>query len=76
MISDILIEKLIKKYQFICVLFDNDEPGIAAMKKYTEKFGLPIVILPMEKDLSDSIKVHGIEKVKEIIIPIIKQAMK
>lgn len=76
MISDILIEKLIKKYQFICVLFDNDEPGIAAMKKYTEKFGLPIVILPMEKDLSDSIKVHGVEKVKEIIIPIIKQAMK
>lgn len=74
MISEMMIEKFKKKYNFICVLFDNDEPGIAAMQKYTEKYGFPAILLPMAKDLSDSVKEYGIDSVRETLLPLLKQA--
>ncbi len=44
------------KYKAICTLFDNDQAGIKAMEKYKEEYGIPGVILPMSKDLSDSVR--------------------
>lgn len=64
------------KYKKICVLFDNDEPGIKAMQKYKEKFDLPYVILDMEKDLSDSIEKHGINKVRDTLMPLLSNILK
>jgi hypothetical protein len=29
----------------------------------------------MEKDLSDSVKEHGIDKVREVLFPLLKQAL-
>ena len=55
------------------MLFDNDGPGINSMKKYKEKYGLDYVVLDMEKDLSDSIKVHGLIKTREVLLPLLKK---
>ncbi len=57
------------------MLFDNDQPGIDAMKKYQDKYSLPPIHLSMSKDLSDSVRDHGIHKVKEILTPLLKQAL-
>jgi 5S rRNA maturation endonuclease (ribonuclease M5) len=65
----------IKHYKNVFVLFDNDEPGQKAAQKYKNMFGVATVNLPMEKDLSDSVKVHGIDAVRNILIPLLKQAL-
>jgi 5S rRNA maturation endonuclease (ribonuclease M5) len=65
----------IKHYKNVFVLFDNDEPGQKAALKYQKLFGVTTVNLPMEKDLSDSVKVHGIDKVREVLFPLLKQAL-
>jgi hypothetical protein len=75
LIKESSINKLKEKYQSICILFDNDEAGINSMKKYKERYGLNYIILNMEKDISDSIKVHGLQKVKEEIFPLLKKAI-
>ena len=43
------------------------------MKKYKEKYGFDYIILDMEKDLSDSIKVHGITKTRDVLLPLLKK---
>ena len=45
------------------------------MQKYTEKYGLPAILLPMAKDLSDSVKEYGIDSVRETLLPLLKQAL-
>jgi 5S rRNA maturation endonuclease (ribonuclease M5) len=75
MIKESSINKLKEKYKSICILFDNDEAGINSMKKYKERYSLNYIILDMEKDISDSIKVHGIQKVKEVLFPLLKKAI-
>jgi hypothetical protein len=64
------------KYKSICTLFDNDEAGIKAMKKYKDNFGFPGIHLKLEKDLSDSVKVYGREKVRTFLHPLLKEALK
>jgi len=75
MISEVILNKLKKRYKSIIVLFDNDDPGTNAAKKYNEKFKFPYVQLDLEKDLSDSVKKYGIEKVREMLLPLLKQAL-
>ena len=57
------------------MLFDNDEAGIKAAEKYKSKYGFNYVILDLEKDLSDAIKVHGIDKVRDNLLPLLKNAI-
>jgi len=64
------------KYQSICTLFDNDDAGVKAMRKYKDNFGFPAVHLKLEKDLSDSVKVYGREKVRTFLQPLLKEALK
>lgn len=61
-ISEDLIKELKKEYQAIVVMMDSDEPGIKSMKHYEEKHQLPFVYLPLEKDISDIVKIHGVKK--------------
>lgn len=68
------IVNAVKHYKNIFVLFDNDEAGIAAAKKYQERYNLDYVLLDMEKDLSDSVKVHGIDSVRNTLLPLLKKA--
>jgi 5S rRNA maturation endonuclease (ribonuclease M5) len=65
----------VKHYKKVFVLFDNDEPGQKAAQKYKTLFSTESINLPMEKDLSDSIKVHGIQAVRSVLLPILKNAL-
>jgi len=38
-------------------------------------FGVTTINLPMEKDLSDSVKLHGIDSVRNTLLPLLKQAL-
>ena len=63
------------KYKNVCTLFDNDAAGIAAMQKYQDRYDIPSVHLELEKDISDAIEAHGLDKVREIITPLLRQAL-
>lgn len=69
--SVLLPEDFIKtakeKYKGICTLFDNDEAGIIAMRKYKEAFNLPGFIFKYEKDIADACKVYGQKDVCNLI---------
>ena len=75
MIGEKAIGELKPHYEKIIVLFDNDEPGIKAAQRYKDKYGFNTILLPMEKDLSDSVKEHGVDKVREVLFPLLKQAL-
>lgn len=75
MIGEKAIGELKPHYEKIVVLFDNDDPGIKAAQRYKDKYGFNTILLPMEKDLSDSVKVHGIDKVREVLFPLLKQVL-
>ena len=64
------------RYKVICTLFDFDEAGIRSADKYKKLYGLEKVILPMSKDISDSVRDHGIDKVHENLFPLLKEALK
>ena len=75
MIGESVINRLREKYSKIIVLFDNDEPGIKAAQRYQDKYNIPHVILDMSKDLSDSVKDHGIETVRDQLLILLKQVI-
>lgn len=75
MIPENIMNSISSKYHKVCVLFDNDEAGIKAAEKYKSKYGFDYVILDLEKDLSDAIKVHGIDKVRDNLLPLLKQVL-
>lgn len=76
MINDIKMKELKDKYEKIIVLFDFDDPGKEAAEKYKKKYGLKYILLPLEKDLSDSVKEHGITKVRNLLFETLKDALK
>ena len=75
MINENIINDLKSKYKKIIVLFDNDDPGLKAAQRYKDRYGIDFITLSMEKDLSDSIKIHGIEKTREVLFPLLKQVL-
>jgi DNA primase len=75
MIGERAMSEFVRHYQKIIVLFDNDEPGIKAAERYKHMYGFNYIILPMEKDLSDSVKLHGIDKVRDVLFLLLKQAL-
>lgn len=64
------------KYKAICTLFDYDAAGIAAMERYKQIYNLPAVVLPLEKDLSDSVVKYGIDETRKVLQPLLKEALK
>jgi len=75
LLPDSLIEHYKQKYTKIITLLDNDNAGIAAMERYKEKHGINYVIPPAEKDIADCVKAHGIEKTRDMLLPLLKQAL-
>jgi hypothetical protein len=68
------MDEWLKQYEKVLVLFDYDDPGIEAMKKYKEKYPqVELVVLPMSKDVSDSIKDHGASEVRQRLVPLINK---
>ena len=75
MIPEAFIKAAKLKYKKVIVLFDNDEPGLEAAKKYKVRYGLDYITLPMAKDLSDSVRDFGIELVRDNLFSILKEAL-
>lgn len=65
----------IKHYKNVFILFDNDEAGHKAAQKYQKVFGIVTVNLPMEKDLSDSLKAYGVDAVRNMLLPLLKEVV-
>ena len=63
------------KYQKIITLFDNDDAGKKASERFVDSYNIPGVILPLSKDLSDSVRDYGIEKTREVLYPLLKEAI-
>jgi len=75
MINEVQMKQLLLKYSKIIVLFDNDIPGVKAAKQYKSKYNIDYIILPLEKDLSDSIKVHTEHTVKLQLFQLLKNVI-
>ena len=76
LIPENALRQITEKYNDVCVVFDNDEAGIKSMEKYKTKFNFKYVILDLEKDISDTVKVHGIEKTKNTLFKLLKQQLR
>jgi len=74
-IKQSVIDDLKTKYQIILTLFDNDDAGIAAMKKYKDLYDLNYVYFDLEKDVADAIKTHGPDIVKKKLVPLINKKL-
>jgi hypothetical protein len=76
MLKPSVMEELKNKYSKIIVMFDFDEAGVEAMKKYKEKYPfIEITVLPMSKDPSDSIKDYGAKEVRTRLVPILAKKL-
>ena len=76
MIKKDTMEKFIEEYKKVIVMFDNDEAGIKAMEKYKATYpAVEILLLPMSKDLSDSIKDYGAKEVRNRLVPLINKKL-
>lgn len=76
MLKQDVMEELQSRYKKIVVLFDNDDAGIKAMQSYKEKYPfIEITVLPMSKDVSDSIKDFGAKQVLMRLVPILDKKL-
>lgn len=67
-----LMETFRDNYKKILILYDNDEAGIKSMQKHREKYPyVKCLLLNLAKDPSDSIKQFGVEKTRNILVPLI-----
>lgn len=76
MLKQDIMEELKNKYKKIVVMFDYDEAGIQAMQAYKEKYPfIEVAVLPMSKDISDSIKDFGAKEVLMRLVPILDKKL-
>lgn len=76
MLKQDVMEELRDKYNKIIVMFDNDNAGIVAMTTYKQKFPfIETLLLPMSKDVSDSIKDFGAKEVIIRLVPILAKKL-
>jgi hypothetical protein len=75
LIKPYVIENLKNKYKKIITLFDNDKAGKNAITKYKCVYNINGIYLDMSKDLSDSVRDYGFEKVHQQLKPLLKKAI-
>jgi hypothetical protein len=69
--SKATIENYRKNYPWILTLLDIDKAGIDAMNKYRDLYQIPLVYLPLAKDLSDSVRDYSPKVVRRSLVPLI-----
>lgn len=69
------IRSLKKQYKSGFTLLDNDAAGKKSMLHYKQQHDINFVWLDLSKDYSDSIRDHGKNKVRSLIIPLIHKAI-
>jgi DNA primase len=68
MIKKEYLDSISGNYKNCVILFDNDDAGNRAAVKYCSQFNyLKSLYLPFSKDISDSVKDHGYQKIKEYL---------
>lgn len=76
MINKNLMEKYINTYEKVIIFFDNDVPGKNSSEKYIKLYPQIIsVILPLSKDVSDSIRDYGKDRVKTDVIVLLNKKL-
>jgi hypothetical protein len=74
-LSDKLINRFKTEYEAIVTYMDSDKAGVDSMQYYFNRFNIPYCYVPLEKDFSDMVKVHGIKKAAYTFIPILDKAI-
>ncbi len=74
-LSEQYVKNLKKNYSAVVTYMDSDDAGIKSMKYYLEKYNIPFCYIPKEKDFSDIIKNHGVNKAAYILIPALDKAI-
>jgi len=75
MIKPHVIEYLKKRYKKVITLFDNDDAGKNAIKKYSEMYKLSGLVYPTAKDIADGMKDQGLDKVHWLLKPLLKKIL-
>ena len=71
-----LMNEYLKKYKKVVVLFDYDEAGIKAMERYQEVYpDVQTAVLPMSKDVSDSIRDYTARAVRDRLVTILNKKL-
>jgi 5S rRNA maturation endonuclease (ribonuclease M5) len=70
-----IISLLKKKYKKIITLFDNDQAGKQAIKRYMDTYKIEGCTPTICKDISDAMKTYGFEKTHAMIKPILKDVL-
>lgn len=73
MIKRPAMEEFIRRYKKVITIFDNDDAGIRAMKKYEDVYEIPYCHLKMSKDLADSVRDFGPNEVIVNLVPLINK---
>lgn len=69
-LSEDLINQLQQRYDGrVMSLLDNDPAGIKAMGLYRTRYQIPPVLLPLAKDVSDSVREYGPVVVRDRVVP-------
>jgi hypothetical protein len=72
MISESTVKKDLEQYDGVFCIFDVDDPGVKAAKKYYDKYGIePIYLSYGEKDPTDHIRRFGANRTRNWIVPLI-----
>lgn len=75
MLAETTMSKLIRQYKKIFIIFDNDDAGINAAKRYNSKYDIPYIVLPLEKDIAASVEKYGIDETRNVLLPLLKQVL-
>lgn len=62
------IKDWVQSHRVKYTIFDNDVAGINAMHNYEKLYDIPYLLLPLSKDISDSVKDYGAVKVKAVLL--------
>lgn len=71
-LSKDVIKQYKKKYKNLFVLFDNDKPGIEAMKKYKKEYSIPGILITTGKDLAEAVSIKGPRDIRQKVIAAIE----
>ncbi len=71
-----LVTKLLRRFDKIIVNYDNDDQGIKSAKGLVDKYKFDNFVFDEAKDLSDLIKLKGIDYTKEVLKNKLKMKLK
>lgn len=65
-----------EKYVNIICIFDNDEAGKRYVERYKKEYNIDNIDFELEKDIAEAVKVHGVEKTRNYLYPLLQIKLK